>query len=327
MTGMSPTADLPFVSIVVSFHNDSSFLRKCVESMLDLAYPPEKFEIILVNDGSTDNSQETITDLLAAHPTKVRLLSQADRGPAAGRNLGIQNAGGEIVAFTDPDCVIDQGWLTHHVGNYTSEEVGGVEGRIETNWGQMLTPIRISPAGTRYVTANMSYRRDVLEKVGGFDERFRWKEDDDLAYMVMGAGWKIVSDHEAVVFHPVRELSVHALVAQAMKFRYDALFYRKHRKVARSYFGLIGLGPLELTPEFFLSCGAVGILVLVLAGFLSGSPLAILPLIAVGVLVIFQQHRAGKRKVKSSIPWMILFTMFVEVGRVWGAIKFRQFFL
>lgn len=324
---MTSAGESPFASVIVSFHNDVAFLKQCLLSLLRQSCPPERYEIILVNDGSEDGSQETVSEIVQANPARIRVLTQVEKGPAGGRNLGVRDAKGSVVAFTDPDCTVDKAWLTQHLKHYTSEDVGGVEGRVETDWERLLVPTRISPAGFRYVTCNISYRREVLEKVGLFDENFRWKEDDDLAYRVIKAGWKIVPDGEAIVYHPVKQLTVRGLVTFGLKHRYDALFYRKHADVAKEHFGFARLGPIALTPEFFYCLGEIAILVLTLVGLLSGMLIALLPLVVAGLWGIFHRRRMLRRRPKVSFLWMLVFIPLIELGRLWGTIKFRQIFL
>ena len=319
--------ELPFVSVVVSFHNEGAFLNQCVASLLELSYPPERFEIILVNDGSDDGSEEAVSELVRANEARIRILTQPDKGPAAGRNLGVSNAKGSIVAFTDPDCIVDKGWLKQHVANYRSEDIGGVEGKVETDWDQLMEPIRISPAGYRYVTCNISYRREVLEKVGLFDEQFRWKEDDEVAYRVIKAGWKIVTDEHAIIYHPVKKLSARGLVRFGLKHRYDVPFYGKHPDVAKGYFRMVKFGPIALTREFFVACGLILIFLLALVGLLTGNVITLLPLIPAAVWGMIHRRSMLRRKVKASILWMTIFILLIEVGRLWGTIKFRRFFL
>jgi glycosyltransferase involved in cell wall biosynthesis len=319
--------DQPFVSVVVSFHNDAAFLRNCLLSLLNQTYPRELYEVILINDGSIDGSQETISDLLTAHRPTVKLFTQPDKGPSAGRNLGVSNARGSIVAFTDPDCVVDHAWVAQHAEGYVSEEVGGIEGHIETDWDRILYPIRVSPAGYRYVTANISYRHDVLERVGFFDESFRFKEDDELAYRVIEAGWTIRTEDRAVVYHPVRSMTLRGLVSLGLKHRYDVLFYKKHPDLGRSYFRIIKAGPLAITPEFFISCAGVLAIVLLGTAFLSNVVLGLLLLAAFATLAVFQRHRMMRRRTKASILWMAAFAALIEAGRIWGSLKFRQVLL
>jgi GT2 family glycosyltransferase len=318
---------LPFASVVVSFHNEAAFLNRCVASLLKQSYPSERYEIILVNDGSEDDWEGSVGELVRANPTRIRVLSQTDKGPAAGRNLGIRNSRGSIVAFTDPDCVVDANWLLGHVKSYTSQEIGGVEGRVETDFEQLLEPIRVSPAGFRYVTCNISYRREALEKVGLFDENFRWKEDDDLAYRVIENSWRLVPDTSAVIYHPVKYLEPRAFIHLALKRRYDVLLYKKHRDTVKRYLRLRTLGPIALSPEFLTVCAGLLAVLLVLM-FLTVAPVvAAVALICLFGWAVLKRRSMARRRPKASFFWMTVQVITVEVARLWGSFKFHRFLI
>lgn len=183
------------------------------------------------------------------------------------------------------------------------------------------------PLGYRYVTCNISYRREVLEKVGLFDERFRWKEDDEIAYRVIKSGWKIVMDERAVVYHPVTKLNARGVVRFGLKHRYDVLFYGKHPDIAKDYFRMVKFGALALSREFFAVCGLLLILLLAFAGLLTSNLIELLPLTLASVWAVFHRRSMLRRKVKASILWMTVLVVLIEVGRLWGTIKFRRLFL
>ena len=326
---------VPYVS-VVAFYNERALLNKCVASLLKQSYEPTRYEILLVNDGSDDGSEREISEVVEANKTRIRILTEINKGPAGGRNFGISNAKGSIVAFTDSDCVADEDWLKQLVANYTSEEVGGVEGKVETDWDQLMAPIRVSPAGFGHVTCNISYRRDVLQKVGLFDEQFRWKEDEDLAYRVIKGGWKIATNERAIVYHPVTKLNTRGLVRSALKHQYDVLFYRKHPDVAKDSFHAVRLGPIALTRGFFATSWFLLIFLLALAGLLTGNLIALFPLISTGIWAIFyvrsSQWGRSRRKypessLKALILWMSILVFVTEMARLWGTFRFRRLFL
>lgn len=143
---------------------------------------------------------------------RIRVLQGAGRGPAAARNLGWRSSGAEWVAFLDDDVVVPRDWLDRLAGDLeTSPGVGAVQGRIvvpppegrkPTDWERNTMALE----GARFATADMAYRRRVLEAVGGFDERFprAYREDADLALRTMDAGFAVEWGKRHVI-HPVRE--------------------------------------------------------------------------------------------------------------------------
>jgi len=112
----------PRVSIIVPVLNRRESIGLCVESLLALDYP--SYEIIIVDNGSTDKSR----DVVSKYP--VKLVIETEKGPYYARNDGISIADGEIIAFTDSDCVVDRNWLKNLMRNYMHEEIGGVGGQI-----------------------------------------------------------------------------------------------------------------------------------------------------------------------------------------------------
>ncbi len=311
---------------MVSFHNDSRWLLKSLLSLLELDYPKERHEIILVNDGSTDGSEKTIADMVVANSPRLRIVQQMDLGPGAARNRGVHESKGDVIAFTDPDCRVEKDWLTNSVRHYAEPAVGGVEGRVETEWEKILYPIRSSPARFRYVTANISYRRKAFDDVGGFDEGFRWKEDDELAYRVLAKGWRIVTDSKAIVHHPIHYNGVRSLILWGLKHQYDVLFYKKHPGLAKEYFKLKTFGPVHVSPELLLTLAAI---ICVLAAALPTIYFGVfgtvtIPVIAAGLLLA--KRKVEMQKPKRSFWWMGFFIFCVELGRLAGSLKFRKFF-
>src|ERR671916_681647 len=113
----------PFVSIVVPVLNGERTLRGCLTSLLRVDYPPDRREILVVDNGSTDRTAEIIQSF------PVQYLREEQRGCSAARNRGIQASRGELIASTDADCVVSSGWLRELVQAFDEEEgVGGVAG-------------------------------------------------------------------------------------------------------------------------------------------------------------------------------------------------------
>ena len=97
---------IPFVSVIVPVYNDGQRIGKCIEALLIQTYPQAHFEIIIVDNGSNDNTRSVIEE----HPVKL-LVEDRIQSSYAARNKGIKNAKGEVIAFTDADCIPAPDWI------------------------------------------------------------------------------------------------------------------------------------------------------------------------------------------------------------------------
>ena len=211
--------------------------------------------------------------VLGGTPLPVRVLQSGDRGPAAARNVGWRAVHTEWVAFLDDDVVPAPDWRAglHADLSGLPPDVGGSQGRIEVPLprGRRPTDSERGTAGlatARWITADMAYRRAVLDRVGGFDERFprAYREDADLALRVIAAGHRLVRGRRRTV-HPVRPAGFLASVRAQAGNADNALMRRKH---GPSWRAAAGEGPGRLrqhavtTAAAALAIGSAG-----LAGF------------------------------------------------------------
>jgi cellulose synthase/poly-beta-1,6-N-acetylglucosamine synthase-like glycosyltransferase len=200
-------APLPRASVIVAVYNAQPTLRECIESLLRLDYPRSHLELLCVDNASTDAT----SSILASYGGSLRTLREARRGPAAARNTGLRHAGGEVVALTDADCVVDGAWLRHLVAPLRDPSVGVVGGRILSRG---RTPIErfgerihdhdraLNETMPPYaITMNWAARRDVLTTVGGFNEELLRCSDVDLSYRIVQAGYRLVYEPQAIIYH------------------------------------------------------------------------------------------------------------------------------
>jgi glycosyltransferase involved in cell wall biosynthesis len=206
----------PSISVVVATHNRARLLPRLVDALAGQE-GAGAFEVVVVDDGSTDDTWAVLQDLAARHPFLVPVRQVPNAGPAAARNRGWRAACAELVAFTDDDCVPQPGWL--HALRAALADVDIAQGRTvpDPRDAERLGPfgrtLEVTAELGYYQTCNMAYRRDALERVGGFDERFRRPsgEDTDLAWRLKERGASSLFVPNAVVHHDVRpsSLSVH----------------------------------------------------------------------------------------------------------------------
>jgi GT2 family glycosyltransferase len=207
------------------------------------AYPSDAYEVIVVSDGSTDGTHAYLEALRPRMP--LRWFPQANRGPAAARNAGIQKAGGEFIVFIDDDVVPEPQLLAEHVRSH--HEAGKdvvVLGPLLTPEGFEMTPwvrweqemlmkqyramLRGDWTATarQFYTGNASLRRSHILAAGGFDEGFRRAEDVELAYRLANKGLDFVFNMQAVGMH-FAERSFRAWLDTAYTYgRNDVIFAR-----------------------------------------------------------------------------------------------------
>jgi glycosyltransferase involved in cell wall biosynthesis len=333
MTSVGTINKYPFVSVVVPFYNAKASLQDLLESLLSQNFPKDRYEIILVDDGSTDSSSDVITKVVERRreTCSIKVLRYNERGgPARARNLGIQNSNGEIIAFTDADTVPNRDWLIELVKGFKDSDVGGVAGKVVTDFQRLLFPLRVSPIA-EFVTCNIAYRKNVLIQAGLFDERFKcpFREDSDLAYRILDQGYKIICQNSAIVYHPVKQIKLRDLLRVIEYHSYDVLLFKKHPKRARTI--------LDIRFCCFSLSGIVVILsVLIILGFFIIAPIEwsivctlfyfFLATLALSIVKRSTKGKSLKDKIQGII-WQELYILFTVVGHILGSIKFKKLFL
>ncbi|MGH7034240.1 MAG: glycosyltransferase, partial [Stellaceae bacterium] len=216
-------------------YNAERTLAPCLESLAKLTYPD--YEVIVVNDGSTDGSLA-----IAERFGYCRIISQPNKGLSVARNVGAQNATGEIIAYTDSDCVADPDWLAYLVAKMEVSDLAACGGPNFPPPEDSLVPaaVAVSPGGPTHVLlsddvaehiagCNMAFRRDALLRLGGFDPIYRAAGDDvDICWRFQDAGYTIGFSPAAVVWH-FRRNTVKAYIGQQRGYgKAEALVYSKH---------------------------------------------------------------------------------------------------
>jgi glycosyltransferase involved in cell wall biosynthesis len=233
------------VSVVIPVYNQAESITRTLEAVASQTVVPH--EIIVVDDASTDGSAdiaERAGDYLGVRFQVIR--RERNRGPGAARESGWRAATGDIIAFTDADAAPYPEWLEAALPHFAKETVGAVEGRI-TAIGDEAPTIYTHQVknlyGGHFMTANMLYRRSVIEEVGGFKSRFR--EDSDLAFSVLGAGYDIVFEPRSVVEHPPRQENLRFYFKKANRRRFEGLLLRRHPVIGPRY--IHRLQPTDIT--------------------------------------------------------------------------------
>jgi len=235
------------ISAIVPTYNRRELLLSTVRTLLRQEYSAAEYEIVVVVDGATDGSSEALRPLQSGE--RLRIVAQENRGLAAARNTGARHAHGELLVFLDDDMECVPQLLAEHARAHESRENGGIAG---------LGAIYVSPEnppnlaaeyfnrglGAPYIRqrerpgdpwpenawsfGNTSIRRAAFERAGGFDERFRMREDGELGVRLRAVGVRQQFVSSAVAYQWCAK-SAAELVSDAASFaEADLLFFRTH---------------------------------------------------------------------------------------------------
>jgi GT2 family glycosyltransferase len=231
-----PLSQYPLVSIVVASYNGERTLEACLKSLQNLNYT--SYEVILVDDGSTDRTPEICRRFGDIH----YIRHEKNQGLSVARNTGIAAAKGEIVAFTDSDCRADRDWLHYLIGDLVQSEFAGIGGHNllppEDSW--VAAAVMVSPGGPAHVMitdrlaehipgCNMAFYKWALEDIAGFDPIFRKAGDDvDVCWRLQQQGYKLGFSPAGFVWH-YRRATVRDYLKQQQGYgEAEALLVRRH---------------------------------------------------------------------------------------------------
>lgn len=237
------SSSTPLVSVVIATYNAADTLEACLASLERLAYP--NFEVIIVDDGSEDG-----TRAIAARFSSFNYIDLgSNRGLSAARNAGVRAARGEIIAFTDADCQVDDQWLRFLVAAFEHNDWAAVGGPnlLPPEDGYVASAVMATPGGPAHVMltdriaehipgCNMAFRADALRKVGCFDPQFRVAGDDvDLCWRFLKHDMTIGFAPGAFVWHH-RRSTIGAFIRQQMGYgRAESLLFRKYPSMFNSH--------------------------------------------------------------------------------------------
>ncbi|OGW55928.1 MAG: hypothetical protein A2Y81_10500 [Nitrospirae bacterium RBG_13_43_8] len=226
------------ISVVIPTYNRVHFLQECLESLEKQIFPKNDFEVVVVNDGSKDSTEEFLRSFRNKTALNCTLITQENRGVSHARNVGIQHAQGKYVAFSDDDCILPDNWLMRIYDHLESadQDVAGIGGPLtsvsknkdsligrficyldEFNYipvtgKYLIRPVHISKLhGNEHIpylrTSNAGFRRECLRQIGGFDINFTRPggEDPDLCYRLLNLNYNFYFDKNLRVLHQSRD--------------------------------------------------------------------------------------------------------------------------
>lgn len=225
------------ISVVVPAYNAEDTVEETIGLLLKQSF--KDYEVIAVNDGSKDRTKE-ILEKIAENNKRLRVINQANKGPAAARNLGARKARGDIVLFTDSDCFAPKD-LLKNINNYFKKEnikaLGGTyrtknDEKLVARWTGYEIAYRYSRIG-KFTAAHGSYCLAVDRKLflglGGFNESFKTAsgEDTEFTYKLAEKGHKVRLAKDVFVRHLHDDSLVHYLKTQFKRGKWRMLLYKK----------------------------------------------------------------------------------------------------
>jgi cellulose synthase/poly-beta-1,6-N-acetylglucosamine synthase-like glycosyltransferase len=228
---------LPGVSIIVTTFNSESTIDECLRSILELDYPKQLLEVIVIDGGSTDAT----TERAKAYPVK---LISSQLNPPAAYNLVLKTAEKEIIGLIDSDAKVEKGWLRKLVKHLDDPKVAGASGTVETWNKDKLVPRaigyelsyryrRLPNTVERVATMNLLLKKKVTKEIGGFDEALPTQYDTDIGARLAQAGYRIAFDSEAICYHFHRP-TLRTFFKQQYKYGQNTWkLYFKHPRLAK----------------------------------------------------------------------------------------------
>ena len=259
----------PFVSVAVVAYNSEKYIEECLQSLNDLNYPKNKYEILLIDGGSSDKTAQ-----IARKFKKVKVFNNPKRIISAGRNIAIEKSKGEYLAFTDSDCKADKNWLRELVKEILSsdDDIAGVGGpnlifdndpkfaRIVGYMQETFFGSGGSPTSYRFKekkkfpsvgNANLLLKKDLIKNYL-YDEELNVGEDCDFTFRLNKKGFSFIYSPSVIVWHHRRNSLKSFIKNMFLYGEAQAKILKKHKTLARKYSVLPSIMVLALLISPFL---------------------------------------------------------------------------
>ncbi len=257
------------LSVVINTYNRCELLGRTLRLLLTQTAPPDSFEIVIADDGSTDATAEVVKEISARAPGRLRYFYQENAGRAAARNLGLREAKSDLILFMGDDCLPVPEFIAEHLKAHAAGRDVAVIGHVA--WHPELEKTLLMEFmdmgvqfGFRHIkdpenapfwcfyTSNCSLHRHWIDDVGGFDPDFvkYGYEDTELAYRMHQAGMRLIYRPAALVYHHHVTTFASFLVRQRMTGRAAVIFWRKHPEL-RVLLGIEAAGSPDTGLRFY----------------------------------------------------------------------------
>jgi glycosyltransferase involved in cell wall biosynthesis len=328
--------DLPLVSVVVSVQNRPELIVRLLEALQTQTYPAERYEVVVVDNGSTDETPSVVRAFGEEARMAVRVVSKEPSSVSASRNLGVDEARGDVIAFTDSDCRPTPGWLAEGVRGLAGADL--VQGLTVADPAMYRGPQhRTVEAGGDvglFDTCNMFFRTAAFREAGGFDPRFTRRirlprprsrheygfgEDTEMAWRLIRRGHAVTYRPQALVHHHVFAPDIREMVVRTWLVGGFPSLVREIPELRRRFL----TNGLFLSPDRpYVWAGLAGL-------WLLARRRPVLGALGVGAYV-WRRVSAGpgsRRERVRSLPALALLDAVATAGLVVGSIRARRLVL
>jgi len=252
------------ISVIVPTYNSERTIGKTIKAVLNQNYPKKKYELIIVDDGSSDKTVDVVKKIKS-----VRFFKQKHKGAAAARNFGVKKSKGNIILFTDADCVPGKNWIKNMVKPFADKNVIAVSGTYKTMNNDSLIArfvgLEIDERHRKLQkrqsidfvgTFSGAYRKEIFRKIRGFDESFTTADGEDMEISFRAEKFgKMVFADKAFVYHRHPDSLSKFLKQKFSRGIWRFFVYRKqkHKVVGDSYTPKSLYLELSLAGMIFLS--------------------------------------------------------------------------
>ena len=306
-------------SVIVPTFNRAGEIKELLDSLSAQTIPHNEFEIIIVDDGSTDNTKEVIESIKSKSDLNIKTLYQNHKGPGEARNLGMENAKGKYFIFIDSHCIADNNWLAAYKKEVEQKDVAGfggpdsvlpnfkpVQKAIDYSMTSFITTGGIRGHSKKKISKyyprsfNMGVRADIVKQIGGMG-KLRHGQDIEFSNRILSTGEPIIKVAGAVVYHK-RRISIKKFFKQVYNWG-----------VARINLYKIDSKMLEPV-HFFPAIGTLVSFIFIILAFLF--PKIFLPVIGFGLVILLAMafHGVLKYKDVKVFPYIPI----IVITQIWG---------